>query len=150
MFAKLDPVREVRGSSLRKLLRLDQPIHCRRTCRLLPDEVSLWQRTQRMAAKTAGAAGGAEFVLHTASPIELRLDPDNPRLPASDQGASQPRLREIMIERFKITELAESIVTAGYNAFDPLVGTQAKEGADITILEGNRRVATLLGAPLGN
>jgi hypothetical protein len=86
---------------------------------------------------------GVEFTTKTVSTAELVLDPDNPRLPAADQGASQPRLREILIERFKVTELAESIVTAGYNAFDPILGYQPKQDGKITVLEGNRRVATI-------
>lgn len=46
-----------------------------------------------------------------------------------------------MIERFKIEELAESIIAAGYLPFDPLVGWE-HDGV-VTILEGNRRIAAI-------
>jgi len=79
--------------------------------------------------------------LRSLNPVDLRLDPYNPRLSAEEEGSSQEILRQIIIEKFKIEELAESIVSAGYLSFDPIIG--ATEGNTIIILEGNRRVATL-------
>jgi len=46
-----------------------------------------------------------------------------------------------MIRRFKAKELAESIVSGGFYTFDPIVGFQ--DGNEVTVLEGNRRTATL-------
>src|SRR5258706_5163106 len=74
-------------------------------------------------------------------PLELNLDPLNPRLSAAEEGSGQPKLIEIMIERFKIEEVAESIMAAGYLPFDPLIGL--REGSVVTILEGNRRIAAI-------
>jgi len=76
-----------------------------------------------------------------ADPLSLELDPRNPRLALAEEGSSQARLLEIMLDRFKVEELAESILSSGYNTFDPLVGW--KDGATIKILEGNRRVAAI-------
>lgn len=75
------------------------------------------------------------------NPINLLLDPLNPRLSAEEEGSTQEELISIIIGRFKIEELAESIISAGYLIFDPLIGFA--ENGDVCILEGNRRVATL-------
>lgn len=75
------------------------------------------------------------------SPLDLQLDPYNPRLSADEEGSSQEELIAIIIERFKIDELAESIISAGYLPFDPLIG--CIENGKVIILEGNRRIATL-------
>ena len=46
-----------------------------------------------------------------------------------------------MAEKFKLEELAESIVASGYRPFDPLIGARQKN--QIVVLEGNRRVAAI-------
>lgn len=79
--------------------------------------------------------------IHQVEPTKLKLDPQNPRLSAEEEGSSQPKLLRIMIERFKLEELAESILASGYLPFDPLIGY--KDGEDTIVLEGNRRVAAL-------
>lgn len=75
------------------------------------------------------------------SPLDLELDRHNPRLTGAEEGSSPEELLRIMIERFKIEELAESILAAGFIPFDPLVGWEHNH--TVTILEGNRRVAAL-------
>ena len=75
------------------------------------------------------------------SPLEIQLDPCNPRLSAEEEGSSQAQLIEIMIKRFKIEELAESIIESGYLPFDPLVGYRGNEA--VFVREGNRRIAAL-------
>ncbi len=75
------------------------------------------------------------------NPRELFLDPENPRLPPSERGKSQERIVEMMIERFSISEIAESICSAGFQPIDPFLGY--KEGNKAIILEGNRRLATI-------
>jgi len=75
------------------------------------------------------------------NPLTLKLDPQNPRLSSAEEGSDQPKLIEIMIERFKIEEIAESIIAAGYLPFDPLIGL--RENNSVTILEGNRRIAAI-------
>jgi hypothetical protein len=71
----------------------------------------------------------------------LELDPYNPRLSKGEEGCTQEKLVELMLERFNIDELAESIIATGYVPFDPLVGYEHK--GKVRILEGNRRVATV-------
>ncbi len=74
------------------------------------------------------------------NPLEVKLDPQNPRLSREhDKESSPEELLEIMIERFKVEEVAWSIVATGYIPFDPLIGWE-HEGVT-TILEGNRRIA---------
>lgn len=75
------------------------------------------------------------------SPLDLQLDPYNPRLSAEEEGSSQPELLQIILERFKIEELAQSLTASGYLPFDPLIGYRS--GRAVIILEGNRRVAAL-------
>lgn len=74
-------------------------------------------------------------------PLSLLLDPENPRLRRSERGSSQPELLRIMIERFKVEELARSIIAGGYYPFDPIVAYE--QGRDVIVREGNRRVAAM-------
>ena len=75
-------------------------------------------------------------------PLELRLDPQNPRLRRDERGAGRERLLEVMVERFKLEELAESIVTSGFIEFDPIIAFR-EDDTSVTVLEGNRRLAVL-------
>lgn len=81
------------------------------------------------------------YVVKQIEPDELLLDPQNPRLPPGERGKSQERLLEIMLERFAIDEIAESICSAGFLPMDPFIGVA--DGETTTILEGNRRLATI-------
>lgn len=74
-------------------------------------------------------------------PLSLLLDPHNPRLLGSEEGASQSRLLEVMIARFKAEELAESIVASGFLKFDPMLGVR-DDGA-LVVIEGNRRLGAI-------
>lgn len=98
-----------------------------------------------MAAKKKGPkkpkAAAPTFEIKSLGPADLELDPHNPRLSKEEEGCTQEKLIELMLERFNIDELAESIIATGYVPFDPLVGYQ--HGANVRILEGNRRVATV-------
>lgn len=71
----------------------------------------------------------------------LLLDDQNPRLHPDERGTSQQKLIEIMLERFAIEEIAESICSAGFLPLDPFVGYKTTKG--LVVLEGNRRLATL-------
>src|SRR5437870_4187411 len=71
----------------------------------------------------------------------INLDAYNPRLAANEEGRSQPELLRIMAERFKLEELADSIIASGYRPFDPLIG--ATEEGRVVVLEGNRRIAAI-------
>lgn len=86
-------------------------------------------------------SGGAGYSVEKASPLDLRLDPQNPRLPPAYKGKPQRQLLEVMLDRFALDEIAESICTAGFLPMDPFIGY--KEDGKIIILEGNRRLATL-------
>ena len=79
--------------------------------------------------------------LEPISPLELKLDPKNPRLTVQEEGSTQDELLRIMIEKFKVAEIAESIIAAGFLPFDPLIGW--RHDGRVTILEGNRRVAAM-------
>jgi hypothetical protein len=75
------------------------------------------------------------------SPLDLALDPYNPRLSRDEEGSSQSELLEIMLRRFQLDELAESMIAIGFQPFDPIVVTREK--GKLVVLEGNRRVAVL-------
>ena len=72
---------------------------------------------------------------------QLLLDPENPGIGDGQTGRSQADLMTIMVERFNIDELAESILTTGFKPFDPIVGYW--KGYQVVVREGNRRTATL-------
>lgn len=78
------------------------------------------------------------------SPVDLQLDPQNPRFATSERGRSQTKTLRLLIDRFKLEELAESILSSGYLMFDPLVGFPSDgDASKVVVAEGNRRVATL-------
>jgi len=72
---------------------------------------------------------------------KLDLDPQNPRLSRKEEGSSQPELIAIMLERFKVEQLAESFLATGYVPLDPLL--VVRDGKRCIVVEGNRRVAAL-------
>lgn len=74
---------------------------------------------------------------------KLRLDPLNPRLPDDMEGASQPQLLSALARDYDLQDLGQSIADHGYFSEEPLV--TIKNGRDKwTVIEGNRRLATLL------
>ncbi len=90
-----------------------------------------------IAPATAPIGGTIEQV----SALDLELDPFNPRLSRREEGRPQNELLAVMIRQFKIDEIAESIIAAGYVPIDPLLGV--REGGRIRVVEGNRRVAAI-------
>lgn len=76
-------------------------------------------------------------------PIErLRLDRESPRFP--DQGARATD--ESIIARLYsagLEELLQSISTNGYLDIEPLIAMRAADSDELTVLEGNRRLAAL-------
>lgn len=72
---------------------------------------------------------------------DLRLDPFNPRLRKEEEGADQATLIAIMVARFKIEEVAESVLAAGWLEQDPLIAVE--EGGEIRVVEGNRRLTAV-------
>jgi hypothetical protein len=93
----------------------------------------------------------------------LRLDPNNPRLPEDAQGKKQPMLLEVLYKKFNLDELADSMAQNGYFDEEPLVAIphrlpdNLKNAASdnpefkqfikqkktiFIVVEGNRRLAT--------
>jgi hypothetical protein len=72
---------------------------------------------------------------------DLNLDPLNPRLRQEEEGVDQPELIRIMLARFKIEEIAESILAAGWLEQDPLIAVE--EAGRIRVIEGNRRLTAV-------
>ena len=77
-------------------------------------------------------------------PIQgLRLDPLNPRLPASVQQESQEGLLHRIVEDYNVIEVARSIAVHGYFASEPLIVIQQEDEVNV-VVEGNRRLAALV------
>jgi hypothetical protein len=79
---------------------------------------------------------------------DLRLDPDNPRLPEDLQGTEQQQLLRYLSDETVLDELIQSFVDNGFFEHEPLIGYE--DGDEIVVLEGNRRLAALkilLGEP---
>lgn len=72
---------------------------------------------------------------------ELRLDPFNPRLRKDEEGSDEPKLISIMLDRFKIEEVAESVLVAGWLEQDPLIAVV--EDDECRVVEGNRRLTAV-------
>jgi hypothetical protein len=77
---------------------------------------------------------------------DLRLDPENPRLPVALQHASQEDLAVDLELGFEAFTVAESIASHGFFASEPLIAvpSDSEPGAWI-VVEGNRRLTALLG-----
>ena len=78
----------------------------------------------------------------------LRLDPENPRLPRDEDWASQAedRLLREFSRRYNLIELARSIVDKGFTpryAEALLVVEDPSDPDRYVVIEGNRRLATL-------
>lgn len=76
----------------------------------------------------------------------LRLDPENPRLPVSMQGSSQEDLAIDLDLGFEPLAVAESIASHGFFNSEPLIVIpNPKEPGTWIVVEGNRRLTALLG-----
>lgn len=76
---------------------------------------------------------------------KLRLDPQNPRLPESIQGGKQSELLAFLFEHGALEELAQSYLDNGFFDHEPLIVLTPQGGdQDYIVLEGNRRLATLM------
>jgi len=87
-------------------------------------------------------ASQIEFV-----PLEsLQLDPCNPRLTDAEQAGGKTTIEQLklMDREYDPLTIAESIAKHGYFASEPMIVLD--EGSDmLTVLEGNRRLAALIG-----
>lgn len=73
----------------------------------------------------------------------LRLDPENPRLPADLLGKSQEDLAVHLELGHDALTVAESIAAHGFFGSEPLIVIAS--GDEWTVVEGNRRLTALLG-----
>lgn len=72
---------------------------------------------------------------------EVKLDKLNPRMPENSESLTQEDILNLMVNDYRIIELAESIVAKGFMPLDNMVITY--EDDIPVVLEGNRRVAAL-------
>lgn len=98
-------------------------------------------KSTRNQSRRSAAVAVQSASIEELDPRKLQLDPQNPRLPPVDRGNTQERIIEMMIERFSVSEIAESICSAGFQPIDPFLGY--RDGNKEIILEGNRRLATI-------
>ena len=82
-----------------------------------------------------------DFTTEVLSPLDVELDPHNPRLSAGKRGATQAELLKVLVDAFKVEDVAVSIATSGYLPFEALVGF--RRGPKVVVREGNRRIAAL-------
>ena len=77
---------------------------------------------------------------------DLRLDPENPRIPENYRTADTGDLAALMEMGFEAFPVAESIAELGYFNAEPLIVIPSNtEGAAWIVVEGNRRLTALLG-----
>jgi hypothetical protein len=76
----------------------------------------------------------------------LRLDPENPRLPAEQQGADQEELAVTLALGYDPFTVAQSIAAHGFFSAEPLIVIPNDADSDTyVVVEGNRRLTALLG-----
>jgi hypothetical protein len=75
---------------------------------------------------------------------ELLLDNKNPRLPDGFKNATQPELLALLAEDYSLVDIAQSIAGNGYFSEEPLVTIKHPTLNKWIVVEGNRRLASLL------
>lgn len=73
---------------------------------------------------------------------ELKLDPENPRLPSYVDTSDPESVFRFLALSSSIDELINAIGSNGYFDSEPLIGVRQKDGT-IVIVEGNRRLTAL-------
>jgi len=76
---------------------------------------------------------------------DLELDPENPRLPLSFRNSSQEDLAISLERGYEIFEIALSITTSGFFSNEPLIVIPSNNYGKYIVVEGNRRLAAVLG-----
>jgi hypothetical protein len=77
---------------------------------------------------------------------QLRLDCENPRLPADQQGSDQEDLAVTLALGYDPFTVAQSIASHGYFSAEPLIVIPSPdEPGAYVVVEGNRRLTALLG-----
>src|SRR5262249_46060300 len=86
-----------------------------------------------VAANRASPTNRHEFI----APDDLHFDPDNPRF--DQQFKDEKAIISYLYDYVDVDELIQSILSAGYVDFEPLVVLRATK----TVIEGNRRLAAV-------
>lgn len=81
------------------------------------------------------------YDLRDVEPRTILLDPQNPRLTPEERGSTQDELRTVLLTRFKLEELRDSIVASGWVNLDPIICFEDRK--QLVVREGNRRVAAV-------
>ena len=74
----------------------------------------------------------------------LLLDDKNPRFGLQNRSASQEQILDRIVEKFGVDDVLSSLAVNGYFEAEPLVCRRVSESADLTVVEGNRRLAACL------
>lgn len=94
-------------------------------------------------SEVADHAGG--FPIRPVPIADLLLDDDNPRLPPSEALRTQDEILALIVERYSVMELIESLASNGYFEEEPLVGVRDEaDPSKFVVVEGNRRLTSLL------
>jgi hypothetical protein len=88
-------------------------------------------------------AGNGQLQAVNIAVSQLRLDPDNPRLPDDLRGGEQVEILKYLAEKTVLDEIARSMVENGFFTHEPLFVLRDRED-EFIVLEGNRRLATLM------
>ena len=81
----------------------------------------------------------------TKVPVDcLRLDRENPRLTGRTDHRSDEALVAELYDSAELDELLQSMTSNGYLDIEPLVVMEVPENGKLVVLEGNRRLATVL------
>ena len=81
--------------------------------------------------------------VHQIPVIQLKLDPENPRLPERLLGSSEYEMLNWMLTDATLTDLMASIVENGFFGGEALIGVNDHESDRVVIVEGNRRLAAV-------
>ena len=74
----------------------------------------------------------------------LFLDEKNPRFGLQERSASQEQILDHIVEKFGVDDVLSSLSVNGYFAAEPLVCRKIQDSENVTVVEGNRRLAACL------
>ena len=74
----------------------------------------------------------------------LFLDEKNPRFGLQERSASQEQILDHIVEKFGVDDVLSSLAVNGYFEAEPLVCRQIQNSENVTVVEGNRRLAACL------
>ena len=74
----------------------------------------------------------------------LMLDDKNPRFGLQDRSASQEQILDHIVETFGVDDVLSSLAVNGYFEAEPLVCRKIQGSENVTVVEGNRRLAACL------